>query len=359
MAGSLSGSWTHGGGMVASDANVHDNVEGTILQQGLPHIYQRQHVSGFDPYLIWLDIPSHERPATYYRLLGLRPLENDPQVIASSAERVISHVARFQQSEHAATCTQLLAELSAARDCLLHPQRKQAYDSGISQSFTTPSSSSPVPQTPPPPGAAAERPLAGPNSQIPTSAFPQGEQPLSGPTQIPTGGERQISQSPPVPQLPMQTPAVPTTPQVPNTPGETPINAPGGVPQSVRPFSGAGPAAASQTPESPLPQVPQATTAATPYAVPPGDSLASGVPSSPATTPPPTWATGERTGEVSTVVAGQQGPETLDKSKTRKGRQLRRAQQAQSAYMLVGIAMAMVVFFFGAVLLIAIFLGGQ
>ena len=309
-------------------------------------------MSGFDPYLVWLDIPPHERPATYYRLLGLRPLESDPQVISGSAQRVIAHVARFQQSEHAAACTQLLSELAAARDCLLHPQRKLAYDSGISQSVSNSCLESV--------GRAAC--FGGTTVGWSCQSAPCGSNAVGGTTAAPgsaSSNRRRSGRSLSrllfhnrLPRRRFQLPQFqpPLSPLGPKDrsrpqPGETPVGAPTGVPQSVQP-------AAQQTP---YPQTAQPT-APTPPHTPPAEQPQ---PETPQPTPPPAWATGERTGEVSKVVAGQPSPPSLDSGKTRKGRQLRRAQQTQSAYMLVGIAMALIVFFFGAVLLIAIFLGGQ
>ena len=335
-------------------------------------------MSGFDPYLIWLDIPPHERPATYYRLLGLRPLENDPQTIAASAQRVIAHVSQFQQSEHGQLCAQLLAELTAARDCLLNPVRKQAYDSGIAQSHTShPATSGSV---------SPERPLSGP---IPTSGptspqtgAPQPsyspERPIGSTPQVPgqAAGERQIPQSPPVPQQPQ--PGVTSTPGFSyppaSTPGEQPL--PSGPPQSVQPTIGTPPpvpGSPTQTPSTPAaypttPNVNPPANQATPYSPAPEASAGTDYsPTTPAT--PPSWAAANRTGEVGTVVAGQGGatqheqtedqPQSLGAGRTRHGRNLRRSQQTQSAYMLVGIAMAMIVFFFGAVLLLAIYLNVQ
>ena len=37
----------------------------------------------FDPYYKWLAIPPDEQPPSHYRLLGLRPLEGDPDELFS------------------------------------------------------------------------------------------------------------------------------------------------------------------------------------------------------------------------------------------------------------------------------------
>ena len=46
----------------------------------------------FDPYHVWLGIPPAEQPASYYRLLGLRPFEPTPNVIDNAYQRSITHL---------------------------------------------------------------------------------------------------------------------------------------------------------------------------------------------------------------------------------------------------------------------------
>ena len=82
----------------------------------------------FDPYLKWLGIRDPQRPPNHYRLLGLDPLEDDLDVIASAADRQMAHVRRFQHGEHLELSQQLLNELAAARVCLLNREKKLQYD---------------------------------------------------------------------------------------------------------------------------------------------------------------------------------------------------------------------------------------
>lgn len=346
-------------------------------------------VDGFDPYLIWLDIPPHERPVDHYRLFGLRPLESDPAVISTAADRVIAHVGRFQQTEHAGACSQLLGQLTAAKACLLDPFRKQAYDAGMAQAA---------------PGAAGttaetsnERPLAGPSGS-PGDSYQPAERPLTQTPQVPggVGRERQIAHSPPVPQAPAspgpQGGAAMPSGAAPQSVGVQPSGSPGvpvspsGVPLSVQHGGAAQPTsvAGGQTGETPLPRpaggqssmpvannyggaVPTTTTytATSQTPITPAQPAPVAVPSA---APPPTWADSGRTGEVGTVVAGQGGPQQvsaeqaatgeLTTSRGNRGRQLRRQQRSQAAYALFGLAIALIVFFFGAIFLLAIFFGG-
>ena len=41
----------------------------------------------FDPYHVWLGIPSHEQSANRYRLLGITLFESDSDVIENAAEQ--------------------------------------------------------------------------------------------------------------------------------------------------------------------------------------------------------------------------------------------------------------------------------
>jgi hypothetical protein len=81
-----------------------------------------------DAYHLWLGIPPGEQPPTAYRLLGLRPLESDPEVITNAADRQTLHLRTFQLGEHAELSERLLNEVAAARVMLLDPVKKARYD---------------------------------------------------------------------------------------------------------------------------------------------------------------------------------------------------------------------------------------
>jgi hypothetical protein len=83
----------------------------------------------FDPYRKWLGIPPKDQPPHFYRLLGIATFEDDPDVIENAAARQMSHVRTFQTSkQHGAISQRILTELSAAKLCLLTPERKAEYD---------------------------------------------------------------------------------------------------------------------------------------------------------------------------------------------------------------------------------------
>lgn len=66
---------------------------------------------GFDAYHKWLGIRPEEQPVNRYRLPSINLFENDPDVIASAADRRMAHVRSFQTGEHAAWSQRILNEL--------------------------------------------------------------------------------------------------------------------------------------------------------------------------------------------------------------------------------------------------------
>ena len=69
----------------------------------------------FDPYHKWLGIPSEEQPPNAYRLLGIKPLESDPEVIEAAADQRMAHLRTYQSGEHSALSQKLLNEVAAAK----------------------------------------------------------------------------------------------------------------------------------------------------------------------------------------------------------------------------------------------------
>jgi hypothetical protein len=85
----------------------------------------------FDPYHRWLGIAKEEQPPTYYRLLGINPSEEDPEVIEEAAIRQTTHVRTNQLGPHADHCTRLLNEIARARSTLLDPEKRRQYDATL------------------------------------------------------------------------------------------------------------------------------------------------------------------------------------------------------------------------------------
>jgi len=92
----------------------------------------------FDPYYTWLGIPPEEQPPHHYRLLGLRPLEDNADVIQHAADRQMAHLRSFQAGKHGPLSQKVLNEVAAARICLLNANRKAAYDAELGKRLAPP-----------------------------------------------------------------------------------------------------------------------------------------------------------------------------------------------------------------------------
>jgi len=87
----------------------------------------------FDPYQTWLGIPPSDQPANYYRLLGLETFESDLDAIEAAVGQRVALLRAHQAGRYAEFAQDLLAEVNAARLCLLAPDRKVAYDAELRQ----------------------------------------------------------------------------------------------------------------------------------------------------------------------------------------------------------------------------------
>jgi tetratricopeptide (TPR) repeat protein len=100
----------------------------------------------FDVYHKWLGIPPSEQPPNQYRLLGVSLFESDPEVIDAAANRQMSYVQGFANSEHAAASQAMLNELSEARLCLLDPWKKSVYDETMGRPLAQSTLANPTPR---------------------------------------------------------------------------------------------------------------------------------------------------------------------------------------------------------------------
>jgi len=88
-------------------------------------------VHAFNAYLKWLGIPVVEQPPNHYRLLGIETFENDFDVIEAAAEQRMGFLRKHQSGPQAHAAVKLLNEVSAARLCLLNPQKRSAYNAQL------------------------------------------------------------------------------------------------------------------------------------------------------------------------------------------------------------------------------------
>lgn len=82
----------------------------------------------FDPYQAWLGIGAAEQPPNYYRLLGLTLFESDHAHVEHAAQRQLAKVSSMAAPQHAAVAKAVTDEIIMARNVLLSPAAKQAYD---------------------------------------------------------------------------------------------------------------------------------------------------------------------------------------------------------------------------------------
>src|SRR5947208_14651108 len=82
----------------------------------------------FDPYHVWLGIPQEEQPPNYYRLLGLRPFEENRDVISNAVDQRRVFLRSVQGGKRSAQSQQLMNEVSAAGVALLDKSKKAGYD---------------------------------------------------------------------------------------------------------------------------------------------------------------------------------------------------------------------------------------
>jgi len=66
----------------------------------------------FDPYYTWLGIPPEDQPPSHYRLLGIKPLEENPDVIENAADQRMAHLRTFQAGRHSDLSQKLLNEVA-------------------------------------------------------------------------------------------------------------------------------------------------------------------------------------------------------------------------------------------------------
>ena len=133
--------------------------------------------AAFDPYYTWLAIRPEEQPADHYRLLGLRRLEDDADVIINAVDQRVNYLRTLQGGAHAELAQRLIAEVQVAGECLLDPRQKAHYDrellarieraaAALAPAAVAPAVSVRVSQTPQPLSApVALRPRHGPASK--------------------------------------------------------------------------------------------------------------------------------------------------------------------------------------------------
>jgi hypothetical protein len=142
------------------------------------NVHKDTQKSDLDPYYLWLGIPPQEQPPTHYRLLGVQVFESNPEVIREAVMRQSGHLRTYQLGKHVALTQKLLNEVSAAKVCLLDPQRKASYDARLRKELE-------AKKTPAPPQAnslpTAEPPSSEPTPRVASAAPAPAAEPAVAP----------------------------------------------------------------------------------------------------------------------------------------------------------------------------------
>ena len=265
-----------------------------------------------DPYYEWLGIPPAEQPADHYRLLGVALFESNLNAISNASDARMGYVRTFQAGPRGKESQQLLNELSAARGCLLNPDRRSEYDTELRRNLQAKAVvSKPLPAAKPLvvtavlpqpipqssfdwqapavelPQISTPRPTASSGAPVPVLAIVGGLAALLLVVGV-VAGTSMLRSTPPTsvatgPVKP-QTEAAPPTPPVATPPSPPAVSRP--IPPVVRPPS--PPAATPSSPPTPPvvqpslpmaePKTPEPKSEPTPVAEPPAEK----------TDPPPT-----------------------------------------------------------------------
>lgn len=116
-----------------SEAIPHRSAPLAAAMTAMSEVGAAPAVEEFDPYHTWLGIPPEEQPPSHYRLLALQPFEDKRPVIESAVARQSAYLRTLQLGPHLALVQRLLNEVSAAKVCLLIPEKKAAYDAALRQ----------------------------------------------------------------------------------------------------------------------------------------------------------------------------------------------------------------------------------
>lgn len=123
----------------------------------------RRAMEEFDPYCAWLGTPAGSRPPDHYQLLGLAAFQDDRNLISAAANHQMAQVKPHFGGPQAALALRLLNEIASAKELLLNPEAKAAYDADLQRrqkagpAFTPPPRKSRMKDVPLlPPGVEAQ-----------------------------------------------------------------------------------------------------------------------------------------------------------------------------------------------------------
>jgi len=128
----------------------------------------------FNPYREWLGLSGGRRPANHYELLGVDLCEGDRAVIAQAADAMTARIRSIRPGAHMTEWQQLLGSLAEAKQCLLDPGAKAAYDA-VLRGQAMPGQPAPPPSQkviPLGPVQPVSDPVASARPAVPEDSFP-------------------------------------------------------------------------------------------------------------------------------------------------------------------------------------------
>ncbi len=162
----------------------------------------------------WLGLEAGEWPPDHYRLLGLRPGEDNLELIEQRVHQRLDTVRRYQMM-HPEPATEAMNRLAQAFVCLTEPSTKKLYDAELLGTAPPAGSPPPVPAVAPP---VNRDPLSWLYSPTGLAAALAAHASPAVPPPLPTSAPRPPAVPPPLPSLPPQ--AVPeNSPPVADAPG--------------------------------------------------------------------------------------------------------------------------------------------
>jgi hypothetical protein len=82
----------------------------------------------FDPYWEWLQLADLGAPLDHYRLLGIRPFEDNPQVIQHACMLRVAELLRHERDPQGHRVPAICEQVEDAAACLIDPRRRREYE---------------------------------------------------------------------------------------------------------------------------------------------------------------------------------------------------------------------------------------
>ncbi len=92
----------------------------------------------FNPFREWLGRETGREPSSHYDLLGIANNEIDGELIARRADALTARIRQFRPGPYIAAWQRLLDAVAEAKECLVDPTRRTAYDASLRRKGSDP-----------------------------------------------------------------------------------------------------------------------------------------------------------------------------------------------------------------------------